>query len=79
MLAANLAAEEKNEEWKLHFMLHVDTQKSKWTDMPIPFPAAGPRTSAVPGDVGGVKQLQWQLPGFPVKVGKASKPPQSNK
>jgi hypothetical protein len=47
-------------------MLHVDTKKSKWKDLPIPFPATGAQKLGVPGDTGGTKQLRKVFPTFPI-------------
>jgi hypothetical protein len=47
-------------------MLHVDTKKSKWKDLSLPFPMTGPLEIGVPGDAGGTKQLRKVFPGFPV-------------
>lgn len=56
-------------------MLHVDTKKSKWKDLPIPFPTVGTQKTGVPGDTGGVKQLGNYFPRFSVSKRDLRKPP----
>lgn len=57
VMAANFAAEEKNAEFKFHFMLHADKKsKGKWKDAPLPYPNESPE-EAIEGDLGGVSQL----------------------
>jgi hypothetical protein len=65
-MASNYTSEEKNAEYKLHYMLHADQKSSKkWKDLELPFPISK-KEMVVKSDIGGVKQLQAQAPHFKV-------------
>ena len=58
-MSANLNVEDKNDEFKFHFMLHADKKsKNKWEDLPIPFPD---RETVKVKDKSGVDQLPPNL------------------
>jgi hypothetical protein len=63
-VAANFTAEERNAEFKFHFMLHADKDSaSKWKDLAIPFPVGKEETMKdVLKDNTGVRQLQAFAP-----------------
>lgn len=70
-LAANYDSVEKNEYYNLLFNLHADS-KSKWKDLPIPFPIkTGGLEGSIPKntiDPTGIKQLPKHF-----KVGRVKK------
>ena len=57
-MSANLNIEDKNDEFKFHFMLHADKKSAgEWKDLPIPFPVEN--DDKVKDD--GISQLPSQL------------------
>ena len=69
-MAANFSAEEKNAEYKFHFMLHADEKAAaKWKDLPLPFGRAGDKDTFLRDalhDSGGTGQLGLLAPHIPV-------------
>jgi hypothetical protein len=68
-IAANSTVEEKNAEFKFHFMIHADKKSAgKWQDLPIPFPADEKEIESFHGDKSGVSQLPSYLRGALVRT-----------
>lgn len=70
-MAANFSVEDKNSEYKLHYMLHATDKDAanKWTDFPLPFPAKSDSSETLREalqDDTGVKQLQTLAPHIPI-------------
>jgi hypothetical protein len=61
--ASNFSAEEKNAEFRFHFMLHATKKDAhRWKDLPLPFPA-DKEDSVVKDDISGISQLPTNLRG----------------